>query len=149
MRRSKYNGVLGQDSTERRYGKGLTYDPKYRPASSQSVDNYGSVDSGDMGSFMGESWFLGEQFSGGVSPNMFYDIMRGLVDSEDNSVDPETGIKGIGYGNYGGIPVTLGGVDYMLTKGGLVPIGQPTPISGLRRNVDDDGIPDPKNPIGY
>ncbi len=52
--------VQGYNSTERKYGKGLTYDSKYRPASSQSVDNYGSMDSGGgMNSVIGESWFLG------------------------------------------------------------------------------------------
>ena len=124
---------------------GITHD-RYRSAPSQ----YSSDMSG--AEVMGESWFLGEQFSGGVSPNMFYDIMRGLVDSEDNSVDPETGIRSKGLGFYGGLPVDMdddGEIDHILTKDGLKPTGQPTHMYGLRRNVNDDGIPDPRNPIEY
>ena len=42
-----------------------------------------------------------------------------------------------------------GEIDHILTKDGLKPTGQPTHMYGLRRNVNDDGIPDPRNPIEY
>ena len=124
---------------------GITQD-RYRTAPSQYASDMSGAE------VMGESWFLGEQFSGGMSPNMFYDILKGLVDTEDNSVDPETGIRSKGLGFYGGLPVDMDGdgeIDHILTKGGLKPTGQPTHVYGLTRNVDDDGIPDPRNPIEY
>ena len=41
-----------------KYGKGLTHDQRYRPASSQSVSDFGN-DMGGADAMIGEDWFLG------------------------------------------------------------------------------------------
>jgi len=126
--------------------KGITQD-RYRTAPSQFAD-VGGADA-----VIGESRFLGENFGmGGGEGARFYDILQMLIDSEDNTPDPETGIRKPGLGYYGGLPIDLDGdgeIDHIWTKGGPKPTGQPTHIYGLKRNVDDDGIPDPRNPIEF
>tara|TARA_X000001382_G_scaffold94770_1_gene69232 strand:- start:2539 stop:3090 length:552 start_codon:yes stop_codon:yes gene_type:complete len=136
----------GGNSDDALYGMhmGITQD-RYRSAPSQYASDMSGAE------VMGESRFLGEQFSGGMSPNMFYDILKGLVDTEDNSVDPDTGIRSKGLGFYGGLPVDMDGdgeIDHILTKDGLKPTGQSTPVYGLTRNVDPDtGVADADNPL--
>ena len=41
-----------------KYGRGLTHDQRYRPASSQSVSDFGN-DMGGADAMIGEDWFLG------------------------------------------------------------------------------------------
>ena len=53
-----------------KYGRGMTHDRRYRPASSQSVSDFGN-DMGGGDAVIGESSFLGEQIGGFHRPGGF------------------------------------------------------------------------------
>ena len=78
----------GGNSDDALYGMhmGITQD-RYRSAPSQYASDMSGAE------VMGESRFLGEQFSGGMSPNMFYDILKGLVDTEDTLFQSQQQIR--------------------------------------------------------